>query len=373
MKILIAPDKFKGTLTGAEAAEAIAEGVRRVLPDASILTQPIADGGEGTLDAVLAAGGTEHEATVLGPLNEHLKASWALTGKTAVIETARASGLEFVRPSTSTAGVAHCYGSGELILAALDAGATEIVLGVGGSAMTDGGSGALRALGARILDANDAELPLGGLALARAARLELGELDSRLSGVKLRIAVDVQNLLHGRQGAAHIFGAQKGADAVLRGELDSALARWADVLESATGVNVQQPGAGAAGGFPAAFIACAGASLEPGFDLVADLTGLQDKLADCDLVITGEGSLDAQSEFGKAPLGLAERARERGLPVLAVGGRITLTPETLARHGVLQARSLADIAPSVSAAMTNAAHYASAATEEVLRAYLPVS
>ena len=371
MRILVAPDKFKGTLTGAEAAEAMAAGIRRVLPDADITMQPIADGGEGTLEAVLAAGGVRREVTALGPLSETVSAPWALTGSTAVIETARASGLEFVTPTPHTAGTAHCYGSGELLAAALDAGATEIVLGVGGSAMTDGGSGALRALGAKILDDDGAELPLGGLALARAATLDLSGLDPRLQNVQLRIAVDVQNPLYGPDGAAHVFGTQKGADAGLRAALDAALARWAQLLQDTTGVNVQQPGAGAAGGFPAAFLACTSASLEPGFDLVAGLTGLNQKLAQADLVVTGEGSLDAQSEFGKAPLGLADRARDLGLPVLAVAGRITLSEAELAAHGVVQARSLADTAPSVAAAMKDAGRYATEASEAVLRAHFP--
>lgn len=370
MRILIAPDKFKGTLTGAEAAEAMAAGIRRVMPDADITVQPIADGGEGTLEAVLASGGVRHDTSVRGPLEDTVTAPWALMGSTAVIETARASGLEFVTPTPEAAGTAHCYGSGELLAAALDAGATEIVLGVGGSAMTDGGSGALRALGAKILDHDGVELPLGGLALSRAASLDLSGLDPRLQSAQLRIAVDVQNPLHGPDGAAHIFGEQKGADADLRATLDAALAHWAQLLQDTTGVNVQQPGAGAAGGFPSAFLACANASLEPGFDLVAGLTGLDRKLAQADLVLTGEGSLDAQSQFGKAPLGLADRARDLGLPVLAVAGRITLSEADLAAHGVLQARSLADTAPSVAAAMNDAGRYAADASEWVIKALL---
>lgn len=370
MRILVAPDKFKGTLTGAEAAEAMAAGVRRVLPEADITLQPIADGGEGTLEAVLAAGGVRHETTVRGPLEDSVTAPWALTGSVAVIETARASGLEFVMPTPGTAGSAHCYGSGELLSAALDAGATEVVLGVGGSAMSDGGSGALRALGARILDAEGVELPLGGLALSRAAVLDLSGLDPRLQDVQLRIAVDVQNPLCGPDGAAHIFGTQKGADADLREALDASLAHWARLLLDTTGVDVQQPGAGAAGGFPSAFLACANASLEPGFDLVADLTGLNSKLAATDLVLTGEGSLDAQSQFGKAPLGLANRAHSRGLPVLAVAGRITLSPPELAANGVVHARSLADTAPSLTAAMNDAGRFTADASEWVLRALL---
>lgn len=373
MKILIAPDKFKGTLTGEEAVEALAAGVRRVLPDAEILAQPIADGGEGTLEAVLASGGVRRETRVQGPLSGEVTAPWALMGSTAVIETARASGLEYITPTPEAAGAAHCFGSGQLLAAALDAGATEVVLGVGGSAMTDGGAGALRALGARVLDDDGREIPLGGLALARAARLDLDGLDRRLESVRLRIAVDVQNPLYGPEGAAHVFGTQKGADAGMRDTLDAALKRWAQVLRESTGVDVQQPGAGAAGGFPSAFLACTDASLEPGFDLVADLTGVDGKLAECDLVLTGEGSLDAQSVFGKAPLGLAARAHRRGLPVLAVAGRITLSEAVLNENGVLLARSLTDVAPTVTDAMNDAGGYAADAAEAVLKAHLSLA
>lgn len=371
MRILIAPDKFKGTLTGAEAAEAMAVGVRRIMPDAQVELQPIADGGEGTLEAVLASGGELRTTRVRGPLTDSVEASWALTGTTAVLETARASGLEFVpAPTPETAGVAHSYGSGELLRAALDSGAREVILGVGGSAMTDGGSGALRALGARVLDRNGADVPLGGLGLAEAETLDLTNLDPRLRNVRIRIAVDVQNPLHGPTGAAHIFGRQKGADPILRSSLDAALARWAHVLQTATGVDVQQPGAGAAGGFPSAFLACADAAMQPGFDLVADLLELDQKLADCDVVLTGEGSLDEQSEFGKAPLGLADRANGLGLPILVVAGRITLSESALRAHGIVQARSLADTAPSVPAAMSDAGRYAADAAEAVLDAHL---
>lgn len=371
MRILIAPDKFKGTLTGAEAAEAMAVGVRRIMPDAQVELQPIADGGEGTLEAVLASGGELRTTRVRGPLTDLVEASWALTGTTAVLETARASGLEFVpAPTPETAGVAHSYGSGELLRAALDSGAREVILGVGGSAMTDGGSGALRALGARVLDRNGADVPLGGLGLAEAETLDLTNLDPRLRNVRIRIAVDVQNPLHGPTGAAHIFGRQKGADPLLRSSLDAALARWAHVLQTATGVDVQQPGAGAAGGFPSAFLACADAAMQPGFDLVADLLELDQKLADCDVVLTGEGSLDEQSEFGKAPLGLADRANGLGLPILVVAGRITLSESALRAHGIVQARSLADTAPSVPAAMSDAGRYAADAAEAVLDAHL---
>lgn len=369
MKVLVSPDKFKGTLTATAAGEAMAAGVRAVYADAELTILPIADGGEGTLEAVLAAGATVHTTSVQGPLGQSLEAQWAMLGNTAVIETARASGLEHQSPSEHTAAAASSYGSGQLISAALDAGAHEIILGVGGSAMTDGGSGALRALGARVLDANNTEIPLGGSSLAAAAALDASCLDQRLTRVRLRIAVDVQSPLYGPRGAAHIFGAQKGADEALRAALDAALSNWAAVLREASGVDVQQPGAGAAGGFPAAFLAIGNAQLEPGFALVAALTGLDAELADADLVITGEGSLDEQSEFGKAPLSLADQAQAKGIPVLAIAGRITLTKEQLAEHGVVVSRSLAEIAPSERESFDHAALWTQRATEAAVREY----
>ena len=206
MRILIAPDKFKGTLSAAEAAAAMAEGALRVYPDAVVTTKPVADGGEGTLEAALAAGAVEQSARVRGPLESPVTASWALQGTTAVIETARSSGLMLLEPTVESALTAHSYGAGELIAAALDAGAAEIVLGLGGSAMTDGGSGALRALGLKITDEAGAEVPLGGAGLARARRIDAAGLDPRLAGVKIRIAADVTTPLYGPDGAAHVFG-----------------------------------------------------------------------------------------------------------------------------------------------------------------------
>jgi glycerate 2-kinase len=370
MRVLIAPDKFKGTLSAAEAAQAMAEGVLRVYPDAQVSTVAVADGGEGTLEAALAAGGEEQTSRVRGPLDRDVTASWALlrtgTGTTAVIETARASGLLLVDPSVQTALAAHSYGVGQLIAAALDAGATEIVLGVGGSAMTDGGSGALRALGLQIHDDAGSQLPLGGAALALAGSVDASGLDPRLASARIRIAADVTNPLYGPEGAAHVFGEQKGADAVSRRLLDEGLEKWARLLSEATGVDVQRPGAGAAGGFPAAFLAFTGAALEPGFDLVAGLTGLDAALAEADLVVTGEGSMDQQSLQGKAPLGVARRAHARGLPVVVVAGRITLTPEQLTEYGVVAGVSLLDLARTPEEAFGQAAKYVSWATQQAL-------
>jgi glycerate kinase len=371
MRILIAPDKFKGSLTAAEAAAAIAEGALRVYPDAVATQFPIADGGEGTLEAAVAAGYEERINAVVGPILSPVGAAWALrkgdAGKvTAVIETAQASGLAEMEPTPANALRAHSYGCGQLIAAALDAGATEIVLGLGGSAMTDGGSGALRALGLKPLDRAGNVVPLGGGSLADVAVLDSSELDPRLAATTFRIAVDVRNPLYGTLGAAHVFSPQKGADEEAVELLDAGLRNWASLLREATGRDVNIEGAGAAGGFPASFLAFTDAALEGGFALVAGLTGLAGQLAGSDLVITGEGSMDHQSLTGKAPIALADAARERGIPVIVVAGRILVTPEDLAGHGVVAAAQLLDVASSPEDAVANAAKYLAWATSQVL-------
>lgn len=377
MRILIAPDKFKGSLTAAEAASAMAEGALRVYPDAVVTQFPIADGGEGTLEAAVAAGYEERINAVVGPIIKPVGAAWAirpnaLGGATAVIETAQASGLAHMEPTPENALRAHSYGCGQLIAAALDAGATEIVLGLGGSAMSDGGSGALRALGLKPLDAAGNVVPLGGGSLADVASLDVSGLDPRLTAVRFRIAVDVQNPLFGSDGAAHVFGPQKGADKDAVELLDAGLRNWASLLREARGQDVNVPGAGAAGGFPASFLAFTQATLEGGFALVAGLTGLPEQLDGADLVITGEGSMDSQSLTGKAPIALADSAHGHGIPVIVVAGRILVTPEELAGHGVVAAAQLLDVAqrknglPDADDAVANAAKYLAWATSQVL-------
>ena len=371
MRILIAPDKFKGSLTAAEAAAAIAEGALRVYPDAVATQFPIADGGEGTLEAAVAAGYEERLNAVVGPILAPVGAAWALrrtdNGRvTAVIETAQASGLASMEPTPENALRAHSYGCGQLIAAALDAGATEIVLGLGGSAMTDGGSGALRALGLSPLDSAGNVVPLGGGSLADIVSLDTTGLDPRLAATSFRIAVDVRNPLYGTSGAAHVFSPQKGADADAVELLDAGLRNWASILRAATGRDVNVEGAGAAGGFPASLLAFTGATLEGGFALVAGLTGLAEQLAGADLVITGEGSMDSQSLTGKAPIALADAAQERGIPVIVVAGRILVTPGDLAGHGVVAAAQLLDVATSPEDAVANAGKYLASATSQVL-------
>ncbi|NKX55137.1 glycerate kinase [Arthrobacter mobilis] len=370
MRVLIAPDSFKGTLSAAEAASAMAQGVLRVYPEARVRTLPLADGGEGTLDAALAAGAEARTARVSGPLHQEVTATWALLERagrrTAVIETARASGLMLVEPSVQTALAAHSYGSGQLIAAALDAGAAEIVLGTGGSAMTDGGAGALRALGLKVYDDGGAEVPLGGASLLLARRAEDSGLDARLRSATLRIAADVDSPLAGPGGAAQLSGAGKGADEPARHLLDEALQHWAGLLEAVTGSTVDVSGAGAGGGFPAAFLAFTDARLERGFDLVADLVELDAALADADLVLTGEGTLDDRSLHRKAPLSVAERAQARGIPTVVVAGSITLPAQALAARGIAAAASVLDVARTPQEAFAHPAEYVARATQQAL-------
>ncbi len=232
--------------------------------------------------------------------------------------------------------------------------------------MTDGGSGALRALGLRVLDIHGTDIPMGGAHLTSAASLIVDGMDHRLRRTPIRLAVDVNNPLHGPDGAAHVFGAQKGADTRVRADLDAGLRHWANLLRDNTGIDVQSPGAGAAGGFPAAFMALAGATLERGFDLVAEVLDLQAAIESADLVLTGEGSLDEQSRFGKAPMGVADRSHALGLPVVAIAGRIRLIAEELASHGIVAFGSVENVAPSSEAGFTEAAIYARQATREAL-------
>jgi glycerate kinase len=355
-RVVIAPDKFKGSLTAVEAAEAIALGVRDALPDAEIVTCPVADGGEGTLDVLEAAGARIVRLTVRGPLEEPVNARYAVLDGTAYVESARACGIEFVEPSPETALAAHTWGVGELLVDALMHGARRLVLTVGGTASTDGGAGMLGALGAGVLDAFGAPVGLGGGTLSRVASTELTPVRERLAGVSVAVATDVTNPLLGPDGAAAVFGPQKGAGPAEVAALDAALARWAHALQVGGAPDVSQvPGAGAGGGVAAGAIAGLGATVESGFDLIAGLTGVDEALEGADLVITGEGSLDEQSLNGKAPAGIAARARPLGVPLMALAGRIQLDEAGLASLGVIASSALIDHAESLDHARSNAA------------------
>jgi glycerate kinase len=345
MKVVIAPDSFKESLSAAEVAAAIAAGLREVWPQAELVCRPMADGGEGTLTALIAATGGEYrECVVSGPLGEPVAAQWGwiAQSRSAVIEMAAASGLHLVPPERRDVLRACTHGTGELIRAALEAGAERIVLGFGGSATNDGGSGMLRALGARFEDAGGQPLPPGGAALAQLARIDLSGLDPRLAGVDFEVACDVDNPLCGPRGASQVFGPQKGATPEQVQQLDSALARFADVCAQTLGRDDRDlPGSGAAGGIGFAARAFLGARFRPGVELVAEVSGLEQALVGADLLITGEGRIDLQTLHGKTPMGVAAIARRHGVPVVALAGTLGEGYQKLYGHGIDAAFSLA--------------------------------
>ncbi|MGY1829225.1 glycerate kinase [Geodermatophilus sp. SYSU D01180] len=346
MRIVVAPDSFKGTLTAEDAADAVARGLARVHPEAEVLARPVADGGEGTVAAALRAGYRPVTTTVGGPDGRPVRATFAVDGTTAVLELAAAAGLGLLAEPAPT--TATTRGVGELLLAALDAGARRVVLGLGGSATTDAGAGLLQALGVRLLDAGGRDVPPGGAGLAHLARIDPGARDPRLHGLEVRVATDVDNPLTGPSGAAAVYGPQKGATPGQVAELDAALARFAAVVRRDLGVDLEgRPAMGAAGGTAAGVAAVVTCSVGSGAELVADLVGLDEALAGADLAVTGEGSLDAQSLRGKAPSVVAARARRAGVPCVGLAGRVALTGDELRGAGFAAAHALTQAEPDL--------------------------
>jgi len=347
MKIVIAPDKFKGSLAADRVAAAIAAGLRAELPTAELVTIPVADGGDGTVDAAVAAGLERVPVTVAGPTGEPVTTSYARHGELAVVELAGACGLLRLPGGQLAPMAASSYGAGQALAAALDAGARQIVFGVGGSASTDGGAGLLQALGAQVLDTSGDPLTRGGGALRDVAVLDLAGLHPGLRDCSVILATDVANPLTGPDGAAEVYGPQKGATPEQIIELESGLWRWAVVVTQATTGRdwSRAPGAGAAGGVGFAALAVLGAEAQPGIAVVLDLVGFEAALDGAALVITGEGSLDTQTLSGKAPAGVARAAARRGIPVIAVAGRNMLTEAQLAEAGITAAYPLSDLEP----------------------------
>jgi glycerate kinase len=339
-RVLVCPQEFKGSLTAAAAARAIAEGVAAAVADADVRQLPLADGGPGTVDACLGAGGERIEVTVTGPLGEPVRASYALFtsgagDRQAVIESASACGLVLVAPDRRDPSRATTYGVGELLLDALARGAGRIVVGVGGSGTNDGGGGAAQALGLRLLDESGRELDRGPLALARLARIDAAGVVPALDGVELRVAVDVTNRLLGAEGATAVYGPQKGVRDWELAAFDRALARWAELITRDLGIETADlEGAGAGGGLAVGLLAAAHAagavaSIESGAALVAEAVGLREAIDEAELVITGEGSLDAQTGYGKTVAHVAALASEAGRPCLVVAGRVEGMPAGL--------------------------------------------
>lgn len=338
MKVVIAPGAFKGSLPASEVAESLAEGVRSVWPDAHVVLLPLSDGGDGWVESMVSAGeGSSVEVDVRGPLGDPVRACYGIIEAggvdTAVIEMATASGLALVPKDRRDPRRATTYGTGELILDALDRGAQRLLIGIGGSATNDGGAGMAAALGVRFTDASGADLPPGGAALADLEHIDLAEVDPRLEEVETIVASDVENPLLGEDGASAVYGPQKGASPEMVRELETALAHFADVVEDAVGRKLRdEPGAGAAGGLGFGLMAFCGAELRPGVDLALDALEADGVFEDAALLITAEGMIDAQTLAGKLPLGVARRARRHGVPVVAVGGGIAAMERSLTKR-----------------------------------------
>lgn len=338
MKIVIAPDSFKESLSAMDVANAIEQGFREIYPQAEYIKLPMADGGEGTVESMVAAtGGKRVELSVTGPLGQPVEAfyGWLGDGKTAVIEMAAASGLHLVANEQRNPCLTTTFGTGELILAALDQGARNIILGIGGSATNDGGAGMMQALGARLLDKQGNELARGGAALSQIAKIDLSHLDPRLAGVDLRVACDVDNPLCGPKGASAVFGPQKGATPDRVAQLDAALKVWGEHIEQTTGRQViDLPGAGAAGGMGSALSGLLMGRLEPGISIVTDALNLAEAVQGADLVITGEGRIDSQTVRGKTPMGVAKVAQRFAVPTIALAGGMTKDYAVVHEHGL---------------------------------------
>jgi glycerate kinase len=380
MKIVLAPQALKGSLDAAAVGAAMADGVRIALPDAEVVMIPVADGGEGTVRALVAAtGGQLSRSRVTGPLGAPVEAEWGLLGantaapdeRTAVIEMAAAAGLPLVPPERRDPRFTTTYGVGELMRAALDAGCARILIGIGGSATNDGGAGMAQALGARLLDAEGNDLPPGGAALARFARIDVSGMDPRLAQTAVRVASDVTNPLTGPEGASAVYGPQKGATLEMVVELDAALTQYAAILQRDLGVDVADiPGAGAAGGLGAGLLAFAHAELVPGARLVFEALRFDERIAGADLIFTAEGRLDAQTAYGKAVGAVAAAGQRQGVPVVALAGALAMDDAALRALGLAAALPLADGPLTLEESMARAADLTRDTTLRALRLIL---
>ena len=376
MHILIAPDSFKGSLTAHQAASAIERGVLQALPDATIVSHPISDGGEGLVSVVTPVlGGRIITTNVSGPLpGQRVDARWGLSadGSVALIEMAEAAGLPLVPPDRRDPKVTTTYGVGELIKAALDVEISSVIIGIGGSATNDGGAGMAEALGVRFFDSSGNPLGRGGAALLNVAGVDIRGNDPRLNSVEVLVACDVQNTLCGERGASAVYGPQKGASPADVSLLDKALERYGTMIRSELGIDVLEiPGGGAAGGLGAGLVAFCSGTLMRGIDLVLRVTEFDDRLHGVDLVITGEGKIDRQMQFGKALSGVIERARRCGVPVVAVVGAIEGPRELFINNDFLaDLESLVDAQTSETDAIRNASVLLSEKTKLLLQRYL---
>jgi glycerate 2-kinase len=370
-RVVLAPDKFKGSLTAAAVAEALAVGMLDVLPGLQTIMLPVADGGDGTVAAALSAGFDEVIVDALGPTGEQVRAPYALRGDRAVVELAAVVGLGMLPDGRLDPLGSSTYGLGLVIADAVRRGANQIVLGLGGSASTDGGAGMVQALGARLLDEHGHDLLPGGGNLVHLERLDLAPLRNMLSTVTTIVASDVENPLLGPNGAAAVFGPQKGATPQQVEELERGLRHWSQLVVEATGrEDAARAGAGAAGGTGFAALALLDAAIKPGIELILDLIDFDRRIAGADLVVTGEGSLDAQSLAGKAPVGVARAAAKAGIPVVAVAGRLQLSPQRIREAGISAAYPLTDLEPDLARCIANASPLLRRASAQIAKDWL---
>lgn len=357
MKIVLAPDSFKESMTAKEACESIEKGLRKIIENLECISVPMADGGEGTTQSLVdATDGEFYYVDVLGPLGEKVKARYGILGdkKTAILEMAAASGIELVPKEKRDATITTTYGTGELIKAALDKGVETILIGIGGSATNDGGAGMIQALGGKLLDRDGKEIGFGGGELSKLEKIDLSNLDKRIKDTKIVVACDVQNPLTGPNGASHIFGKQKGADENQRELLDKNLKHYAEIIRKDIGKDVENiPGAGAAGGLGAGLMAFLSAELKKGIEIVIEYSNLEEKLQGADLVITGEGSIDGQTRFGKTPYGVAMTAKKYNIPVIALAGNVGKDIDVLYEYGFTAILSILPRVESLEKAILN--------------------
>ena len=338
MKIVVSPDSFKGSLTAVEVSDAIGQGVREIFPEAEIVKIPMADGGDGTVQCLVnTTGGKILREKVTGPLGDEVLAHYGILGdkKTAVIEMAEASGLTLVPENKRNPLITTTYGTGQLIKAALDQGCRKMIIGIGGSATNDGGAGMVQALGVKLLDQEGEEIGFGGRELKKIYQIDISYLDNRISDTKVLVASDVINPLCGPKGASRIYGPQKGATPEVIEELDESLAYFAEIIKRDLNKDVKDiPGAGAAGGLGASLIAFLDAELRPGIEIIIEVVKLEQAIKDADLVITGEGKIDSQTIYGKAPIGVAKIAKKYNIPVIAVAAIIGDDADIVHQYGI---------------------------------------
>ena len=374
MKIIISPQGFKGGISGLEAAKAIERGVLAAAPDTETVLLPVADGGDGTLHALVdATGGEIFSSTVTGPINQQVEAQWGVMGdgRTAVIEMARASGLAMVPQRRRNPKTTTTLGTGQILKEAIERGFNRIIVGLGGSATNDAGAGMATALGAKFMDSEGNALPPGGAALARLDRIDTAGLIDGLSGVEIVGATDVTNPLCGPTGASEIFGPQKGASKEVVAELDSALANFATVVKRDLGVDVLDvPGAGAAGGLGAGLIAFVGGTLQSGIDMVCQVLEFDRHLEGADLVFTGEGRADKSTVFDKAPVGVARHAMAHGVPSILLAGSLGEGHEELYEHGVASILCISDGAMTFQQALGRTGKMLQGTAERAVRIFL---